>query len=100
MTETGHRKGQFLLELDRDDVYTFSTVCLRAARDLPDMVEEAKSSARKIPQVPRYVTDFQRFARSDDVSLTAMAYVAESPFGYGDWLPLFASDCPYPLEHS
>ena len=80
MTESiGHRKGQFLLELDREDVYAFSTVCFRAARDLPDLVEDAKTSAGKIPQVPRSVTDFQRFARPGGVSLTAMASVAESP---------------------
>ncbi|CAE7211047.1 STIP1 [Symbiodinium sp. CCMP2456] len=91
MRESGRRKGQFLLELAREDIYTLSTVCLRAARDLPDLVEDAKSSAKQL-------TGCRQFAGRGVVSLTAIAYVAESPhqFGQSHWLPLFESDCLSP----
>ncbi|OLQ08832.1 Stress-induced-phosphoprotein 1 [Symbiodinium microadriaticum] len=97
MRESGHRKGQFLLELAREDTYTLSTVCLRAARDLPNLVEDAESSARKIPRA-HSLTSFQPFARRGDVSLTAIAYVAENSYGHSHWLPLFENDCLSPFS--
>ena len=100
MRESGQRKGQLLLELERDDPHSFATVRLRPLQQMTDLVRAARLEAdARFPEDvrPRDAAHSILYQSHNELPLMAVAFMVDRRARFtrppSPWLPLFASDC-------